>query len=494
MTFNTDTGVFGAKRGLSIKQNYIYSLLYKIIAVIVPVLITPYLARVLEPDGNGVISYVSSIASYFIILANVGIEGYGQRTVAIHRDDDSFLRKFVIEIFLLKIFLTVISAAAFLIIFTVILGAHRELYLVFSLSVAFVMFDFSWLFQGLENFRILAITHTLSRVVYVVLVFVLVKTKGDLTVAALLWVGMTVANYFLSFPFVLKFFKGAKINGLNPFMHLKESVIYFVPIVAIQIYAIFDKTMIGIITRSDFENGYYEEADKIVKLLLTAVTTLNIIMRSRVSYCYARQQFDEIKNHIKRTANIAYALSFPMAIGLIAVAKPFVDLYLGAGYEKCVTLLYVLAPIIPIIATSNLLGSHYYTPFNKQRTSNKFLITGAAVNFCANILLITFWQSVGAAVGSVIAESVVAVLYVVNANGFFKFRKLVLIAWKYIYAAAAMFIVVFPLTEILPTNIPCLFAEVAAGVISYAIMLWVLQAEFFTDAMKKVFKRIFRRR
>ena len=111
-------------KGLNIKTYYAFSLIYKLIAVLVPILVTPYLARVLEPDGNGVISFVSSIASYFILLANLGIEDYGQRTAVIYRNDKEFLNKFVVEIFILKLCLSLLSGTLFIIIVSIVGGAN----------------------------------------------------------------------------------------------------------------------------------------------------------------------------------------------------------------------------------------------------------------------------------------------------------------------------------------------------------------------------------
>ena len=79
----------------SIKKNYIFSLINKLFAVLVPILVTPHLARVLEPDGNGAISFIASIASYFVLFANLGIETYGQRVIAIHREEPVYKKVFL---------------------------------------------------------------------------------------------------------------------------------------------------------------------------------------------------------------------------------------------------------------------------------------------------------------------------------------------------------------------------------------------------------------
>ena len=162
-------------------------------------------------------------------------------------------------------------------------------------------------------------------------------------------------------------------------------MVYFIPTVAVQIYTVLDKTMIGLITESDFENGYYEQAEKLIKLPLTLITTLFVIMRSRISYYYSLNEYDKIQDLIKKSANVAFGFSLPMMLGVIAVAPTLVPVYLGEGYEKCILLLYVFSPIIPIISLSNLIGTHYYTPFDKQKTSNIFLIGGALLNVALRV-------------------------------------------------------------------------------------------------------------
>ena len=319
-------------KATSIKKNYIYSLLNKLLAVVVPILVTPYIARVLGPDGNGVISYVSSISSYFILVANIGIETYGQRVIAIHRDDKAYLKKFFIEITILRALLTFVCLSVYSVWFISSLNkTNNILYAVFALSVFAVVFDFSWFFQGVENFRLLAVVNIITRITYVVLTFLFVKTKQDLNVAALLLVGNTILPFFLSVPFLCKYMKGKVKGDIKPFNHFKECMVYFIPTIAVQIYTVLDKTMIGLITHSDFENGYYEQAEKLVKLPLTLITTLFIIMRSRISYYYSQGKYDSIKVLIEKSANIAFGFSLPLMAGMIAVATTLVTVYLGAG-------------------------------------------------------------------------------------------------------------------------------------------------------------------
>lgn len=470
---------------VSIKKNYLYSLLNKFVAVLVPILVTPYLARVIEPDGNGAISFVGSIASYFILIANIGIETYGQRIISIHREDKAYLKKFFYEITILRVVLTVLCLLIYSVCFISIFNSNDNvLFIVYAFWIFAIIFDFTWFFQGVENFKVLAGCNIVTRIIYVALTFILVKTKSDIYVAA----GLAVVNmslpYLISTPFLAKYLKGKIIGKINPFIHLKECLVYFIPTIAVQIYTVLDKTMIGFITSSDFENGYYEQAEQLIKLPLTLITSLYIIMRSRISYYYSLEEYDKIQNLISKSTNVAFGFGFPITFGILAVAPTLVPVYLGDGYEKCITLLYIFSPLILLISISNLLATHYFTPFNKQKTSNWFLIIGAIINVALNSFLIYLLQSIGATIASVCAEFVITTLYIVFARKFVNPKIFIKIGYKYLIAAIIMFIPVFIMDYFLPKTIWYLLLEFGTGIVIYFAALLILRVDFVYEYLK----------
>lgn len=477
----------------SIKKNYIYNLLNKFVALLIPILVTPYLSRVLEADGNGAISYVASVSSYFLLIANLGIETYGQCLISMYRNDRSYLKRLFWEIFVLRSVITFLCIAIYLVIFLVISsGRNNLLYVVFAFNIIAVVLDFTWFFQGLEKFRLIALTNMVAKAAYVVIVLLFVKSKADMVLSALFTVASTVGPFLLSFPFVFRYIGGKVEGGIKPFSHLKECMVYFVPTVAVQIYTVLDKTMIGLITRSDFENGYYEESEKIIKLTLTLITSLFVIMRSRISYYYSIGETERIQSLIKKSANVAFGLSLPIMFGMIAIAPKFIPVYLGDGYEKCITLIYALSPLVPIISISNLIGTHYYTPFNRQKTSNYFLIIGAVVNVVLNGVLITFYKSLGAAIASVCAEFIITTLYMIFARDFINIKGLLKTSVKYLIASIIMFVPVVLMDRVLPLSIGWLILEVLTGSVVYALSVLLLRVEFVWDLLKEIKSKIAR--
>lgn len=85
----------------SIRKNYTYNLIYQIMTLLTPFITTPYLSRVLGPDGTGIQSYTNSVVQYFAIAAALGTASYGQREIARSRDDKEALGRLFWEIELL---------------------------------------------------------------------------------------------------------------------------------------------------------------------------------------------------------------------------------------------------------------------------------------------------------------------------------------------------------------------------------------------------------
>ena len=452
------------------------------IGVLMPLIITPYVARVIGADGAGIYSYIASIVSYFVIFSNMGIESYAIREVAMHRDDPDFVKKFAWEITLLKVMLTAFFLGAYYFFtFFAVSGEQRTLYLLCSITLIATAFNFTWFFQGMERFNILAVASVISKITFAALIFLFVREKSDLVLYVAIVVATPLIEYLFSIPFMLTGIKGEVHGRLRPFSHLRGCFIYFLPTIAVEIYTVVDKTMIGLITHSEFENGYYEYAEKLVKVPLTVIFAFNAIMQARMAYYYAHEEGEAAHDLVRKSVNFTFMVALPMGFGIAAVAHSAIPLYLGDGFEKCVLLMYVLAPLIPIIAMSDCLGSLYYTPCGKRKTSALFLMIGAVVNMVLNSFMIYFWQSAGAAIASVTAEFVITTLYIIYAKKCITFRELASIAYKYLIASAVMGAAVFFLNGHLPPTIPWLVAEVAVGVAVYVVMLLLLRTRYFTE-------------
>ena len=100
---------------MSVKKNLLYSISYQILILIIPLFTTPYISRVLGPDAIGMQAYTYSIANYFVLLAMLGINNYGNRSIAMARDNQLELNKKFSGIYTIQVIMSFIMITIYVI-------------------------------------------------------------------------------------------------------------------------------------------------------------------------------------------------------------------------------------------------------------------------------------------------------------------------------------------------------------------------------------------
>ena len=275
--------------------------------------------------------------------------------------------------------------------------------------------------------------------------------------------------------------------------HFKETLVYFAPAVATTIYTVLDKTLIGVITLDDNQNGYYEQATKIISVCKSlCFAGINGVMTSRMSYYYSKKMHSEISSGILATMNLTMFLSIGACFGLIGVSSDFVPFFFGNGYDETIYILNILASIIPIICVSNVLGSVIYAPSGRIKKATSFMVIGSFINLLLNIPLIIWLKAYGAAIASICAEAVISILFFVYVREFITFHSFLQIVWKKILSAFIMLLLIKVIRFFLLQRIdvfPLLIVEVLLGGAVYALILFLLKDNSFSIAMSSIFKR-----
>ena len=473
----------------SISKNYIYNVSYQLLTLITPFITTPYLSRVLGPHGIGIYSYTTSIVSYFILLSSLGIANYAQREIAYNQDNPQIQSRTFFEINLLRIILVSISLGVYYL--TIIHFPDDHLvYWIQALNIIAVLFDISWFFQGLEEFGKIVFRNFVIKVLSVVLIFVLIHNPDDLNKYIFLLGFMNILSGISIWFYLPRYLVKVPWKEIKIFRNFFIIIQLFLPQVAIQIYTVLDKTMIGAITGSPLENGYYEQAEKVVKLSLTIVTSLGTVMMPRIAYSYAHGKIDAIKEDMMRSYRFVWFLTIPMFFGFIAVSSNFVPWFFGPGYEKVVPLMQILSGLVIAIGLSNVTGIQYLLPTNQQNKLTLSVVIGAITNFVLNLLLIPHLQSIGAAIASIIAECVVTGVQFYIVRNVFSIVNIIASMKKYFISGCIMFAAIFTLAFILPPSIIHTFIIIAIGLGCYLGLLSLLKDSMLYMAINKIKNKV----
>lgn len=469
----------------SIKKNYIYRFSYELLVLIIPFITTPYISRVLGADGIGIYSYTTSVMTYFTLFAALGTGSYGAREIAQHRNDAQQASKLFWEIE----FMTVVTSGVCLLAWIVLIifsKEYRYYYLSLIPLLLAAMADISWFFTGHEQVKYIVIRNTMCKLLGVILLFIFVRHKSDLIIYVLINSVVQLMGNLSMWTYVPGLLVKVDFKTLTLKKHFHETMVYFVPTIATSIYTVLDKTLIGIITGNAYQNGYYEQAAKVINIIKTLVfTSVNSVMTARISYLFAMEKYDEVHSRIEKSMNFIFLAGCGCVFGLIGIANRFVPLFFGDGYGAVVKLLYLMAPLVLIIGVSNCLGSHYYTPSGRRKESAKYIIIGSFANLSLNLLLIPLFGADGATVASVAAELMITVLYVRSSNGYMTLKFMWKAAWKKGVAGIVMFVAVGVVGHVLNiSSIAVLAVQIGVGMCVYSIILLILHDSMFLEIIK----------
>lgn len=457
--------------------------------LVMPLAVAPYLSRVLKPDGVGTASYVESIVSYFSLFAAMGIPTYGQREIS-YVQGDAVKRS---AVFWNTKILEFCSSSVAILVYVTFALMQREmttLYLILTLNLVSVFLDVTWFFQGMEEFGKTVARNTVIKLLQIMYIFLFVKTKDDLPLY-LLGLGLfTVLGNLSLWAYLPKLIVKVPLRELRPFRNINVVWSLFIPTIAIQIYTVLDKTMIGIITGSSAENGYYEQAIKISRMLLAVVTALGTVMVPRIGNHFSKGEMDEVQRLMYRGYRFVWFLGIPLCLGVIMVAGNFVPWFFGAGYEKVIPLLRILSLLILAIGINNVTGIQYFIPTKRQNLFTLTVIIGACTNFTLNMILIHYFQSIGAAIASVAAETVIAAVQLVVVRQELTPGLVLKEGVHYFIAGAVMVLVLLPVGRCLTPSVIHTCMIVSCGVAVYFVVLLIERDEFFFSNVKSVLRKL----
>lgn len=476
-------------RKKSLGINFIFNFISQILTLAIPLITAPYLARVLHETGNGQYSYSCSIITYFVLFANLGFDIYGQRQVAAHNNNKELISKVFWEIFVIKCLTTIVSLTVLItLLYTVGFGDnYNKLILILSIQVLAVPFDIQFLFRGQENFAAIAIRSIITKVIGLICVFCFVKQESDLWIYTLC-MSLTVVGSNLIMWFSLK--KNIfliNIHELKIFRHLKPAILIFLPTLAVTIYSVFDKTMIGILSENpDYENGCYEQAYKLNSIMLLLVTIISPVLVSRNSNDYSKNGIEEIRNNLYFACNYVFIIGTPLIVGNFVLSKNLCSWFLGDGYEEVPKLLNIMSIRFILSGFGEVFGNQLFIAIGKEKYPMIATFIAAFLNVGLNALLIPHIGAIGAAITTAISEAIVTViliLFVVKGK-YLSIKKICAMVWKYLISAAIMFVPIYFMDKCLGYTIWSFILIAVSGGCVYGLVLLVLKDKFMLNLLK----------
>ena len=452
----------------SVKKNFMYQLIYDILIMILPFITSPYVARVIGAEGLGIYSYYYSIAYYFVLFSVLGLKNYGNRIIARCRDNQKQLNETFSNLAAVHILVSLVCSVVY-IFYIVTVNKNERIYAIIMFAqVLSGLFDISWFYFGIEKFKLTVTRNTIIKIINVLCVFLLVKSKNDLWIYCIIMAfGMLISQIILWVP-LKKYISFVKPQWSKMVVHIKPMLILFVPSIAVSLYKYMDKIMIGAIS-SKTQLGFYENAEKVINIPITVITSFGTVMLPKMSNMMAKKDKNEALKYTGISMLYVMWLAYALTFGLAGVETVFAPIFWGEEFKLSGYLIMGLAFTIPFMSFANVIRTQYLIPAEKDKEFMTSVVSGAVVNLLINGFLIPSMGSVGATIGTIVAEVTVCFIQC------FAVRK-ELPLWGYfkqtiyfIGFGAVMFIVVFKLGYALGQTILTLFVQIFVGGIIYCL-------------------------
>ena len=472
-----------------LSHNYAWIVASEIVSYIIPLIRAPYLSRTLGVAPLGDYQFTMGIVSYFIMFANLGTVNYAKREIAFRQNDIRERSKLFLEIFLFRLgstFLSLIAYAIFLIFFS---GELHSLYLIQLLAFAAVVFDITWLFHGVEEFRSVVIRNTIIKLVGTAAIFLFVKSPDDLWIYVLALSLITLLCSLSLWPSLKNYIVWTGFKDLHISRHFKGVAILFASTIAVQLYTVLDQTMLGVMT-DNTQVGYYGQALKIINMVLMVLSSLTVVLLPRVAVLYKEKNETELRQCLSSVFNYFFFLAIPLTIGCFIVSPDFVPVFFGDGYEPVIVLLRILSFLFCILGMGQIFGT-LLTAIDKQVESTIAVSIGAVINITLNCIMIHSLQSVGVCIASVAAEAIVTTIELRYINKHLDCVNYITNSFiHYIIPSVIMGCAVFAVHKAMNPGIIKLILEILAGMITYIGILYTEKDPMLIGAIGSISNKI----
>lgn len=463
----------------SIKLNFVLNNIRLLLNLLVPLIIFPYISRILGPEGLGKVEFANSIISYFVLFTALGIPTYGIREIARRRDDPVERSKVVWELTLILAATIGIGYAAYAALVCLVPILHKEwlLFCIIAPSMALSDFSYEWFYIGIEDQAYITIRFIAAKIIQVLLVFLCVKNADDFILYAGITAGLSGFSTLFNIVRLRRYVHFVPAAQLSIRRHIKPILSIFGSLVAINVYQYLDVTMIGALV-DDTAVGLYTVANRIVGVIISLVISIGAVMVPRLENALSRGDAAAYKSYCGKSLRFILIFGAPCCFGLTALAPEIILLFAGEKYLDSILSVRLLAPVIVIVGLAHFVGLQILYANRKEKYYTIAVSVAAAANALFNFCMIPLLRQNGAILGTLLAEIIGLGIQMVFAWRLLKDTEL--FTWntvKYFIAAAVMAFVVFLVRMQTPSPALRVIMSLGAGAFSYAVMLVLLREQ-----------------
>lgn len=472
---------------MKIFKNYIYNATYQIIAIIIPIIIVPYISRTLGSEAIGINSYTNSIMTYFVLFANLGMTVYGNRAISYYRD--SVLERSIKfwEIIIIKLIMGVLSFSS-LIIFIQFYKNYQTFLMLQSIQIFAATIDISWFFAGLEEFKKTVTRNIIVKVLSTIAIFIFVHSPEDLGIYIFLLAFSIFIGNLTLWTYIKKYIQKVALPKLDITKHIGPVFVLFIPQIATIIFMTMNKIVLGNLSTLS-QTGFFDNSDKVVRILLAFITAIGTIIFPRIANSFAKRDTKLVDFYLSLAFNMVNLVSFPVIAGLVSVSKPISIIYFGSNFNGIDIVLATLSLELIFMGWSSVIGSQFLVAIDRTVGLTVSLVVSVIISLICSFILIPRYGAIGAAISSVIGEGIIAFIQLWYASKYTNIRKLFSEVHLYFISSVIMYACCKFSTIIITGNFFKIVSQGIIGIFVYTTCILIFKPKSVQYLFEEFYKK-----
>lgn len=403
----------------SLQKNAALKMLLNIFNIVIPLIVGPYLARLLDPTLYGDYNNALSQLNVVLPIAGFGVYNYGIRYISRVRDDKAKVESLFTQLFFIGLVTNVIGFVLFL-AYAVVLhetnGASLAIYAALSIQILANIFLTEWMNEAYETYGFIMVKTVIFRLLYVAGIFALVRQPDDVAMYALLLSISALFNNLASFIYIKRRARFRFPITRRDCKPVVKSLCYLVLITNANIlYTQLDRLFLSGFATDSIQATYYAMPQTILYTVLNVVNAIVLVTIARLSYYLSNDQQDNYLDLLQRSSQTFFMLLFPISVGMAATSEFVMTLYGGAQYTAAAPVLFVFALRTLVTCFQTVLSQQVIYLYGRENTLMKIALAGGCINLLLNSgLVLCGWMTPATLVlTTLIADVVVTVLEVI---------------------------------------------------------------------------------
>ena len=475
-------------RKTSVAENAILNTVKTIIGIVFPLLIYPYISRVLGAEQLGVYDFSHSIYSYVRLVSILGISTYAVREGSFIREDKTKSETFFNEIFSINVLSTLF---AYILLFVILLspavGHYRITIIIICTELLFFTFGATWVLSIYEDYLYITLRFIVVQSISLVMIFLLVKSSADVNIYAAIRMCSHSLSFIISYYYIRRRYSKYHFTWhTNWKKHLKPILTIFSTTIAVSLYVNFDTTAIGILL-NDYQVGLYGMAVRLYLVIKDVLTAIVIVLIPRFSILFSQGKKEEASKVLSRVLGILMMLMLPMCTGIFMLSSEIIQIIAGAGFAGSAFPLRLLSCAVIFSIYSYTFIQCILIPQKKEKVVFYTTMFSLAVNIVLDFVLIPIWGIAAAGFTTIVAEGITLLICMYYAGRsvhlYMNVRNLITII-----AGCIGIALICILCRRVSTPVMRVILSVLFSVPGYFSMLYILK----NDTLKDLY-RLFRR-